>query len=140
MIFGVDEDCVVRAGSHAGFASDADRFIEINNAVRALEHRGGRTRGDARCVRALITTRHLVRAARLRKDANIDMLNVGSRHRQWYQIFRLARRGAGMAANATGVVNNLGPLHLAVLWFFEHERSSRDFVESELYHAEAEEK
>ena len=79
MIFGIDEDRVVRTGGHAGLAADADRFVEIDDAVRALEHRGRRAGGHARRVRALIAARHLMRAARLWKHADVDMLDVGAR-------------------------------------------------------------
>jgi len=52
VIFRVDEDRVVWAGSHAGFAADADRFIKVDDAVRPLEHRRGRARAHTGCVRA----------------------------------------------------------------------------------------
>ena len=67
MVVGIDEDRVVRAGRHARLATDADRLIEINYAVRAFEHSRGWAGGDARRVSALIATSHLVRAARLRE-------------------------------------------------------------------------
>src|SRR5437588_11060494 len=90
VIFGVDEDRVVRTGRHAGFAANADRFIEIDDAVGPLEHRGGWTRGHAWRVRALIATRHLMRATHLRPDANIDVLDIGTRHADRHNVFRLA--------------------------------------------------
>ena len=74
MIFGIDKDGVVRAGRHAGFAANADRLVKIDDAVRALEHCRGGTGGNARRVRALITTRHLMRAPHLRKHAHVDVL------------------------------------------------------------------
>ena len=120
MIFGVDEDCIVRTRRHAGFAADADRFIEIDDAVGALEHRGRRTGGDTGSVSALITAGHLMRAASLRKNANVDMLHIGARDGKRNQILRLACGGAGVATNASCVVDDLGPLHRAVLWFFKH--------------------
>jgi len=80
MIFRVNEDCVVRASGHAGLATYADGFVEIDNPVCALEHRRGGTGGDARGMRTLIATRYLVSAAGLRKDANVDMLYVSARH------------------------------------------------------------
>ena len=44
VILGIDEDRVVRAGGHTRFTADADRFVEIDNAVVSFEHRG---RGQA---------------------------------------------------------------------------------------------
>jgi hypothetical protein len=80
MIFGIYEDGVVRARGHAGLAANANRFIEINYAVSAFEHRGSGAGSNTRRMRALIAAGHLVRAARLRKDPYIDMLDVGPRH------------------------------------------------------------
>ena len=114
MIFGIDEDRIVRASGHAGFAADADRFVEIDYAVRPLEHRRRRTRGHARRVRALIAARHLVRAPHLRPDADIDVLDVSSRDTDGHDVFRFAGRGARMTADAAGVVNHLRPLHVTV--------------------------
>jgi len=36
VIFGIDKDGVVRTGGDAGFAPDADRFVEIDNAIARL--------------------------------------------------------------------------------------------------------
>lgn len=123
VVFGIDEDRIVRTGRHASFAADADGFIEINDAIRALEHRGGWTGRDTWRVGALIAARYLMRAASLRKDADIDMFHIRPRHRQRDKILRLARGGAGVTTDATRLVDDLGPLHRAVLWFFEHERT-----------------
>src|ERR1044072_1079436 len=123
MVFGVDEDRVVRTGGHARLTTDADRLVEIHDPIGALEHRGGRAGGDARSVGTLVTAGDLVRAARLREDAHVDVLDVSARHRKWNQIFRLAGSGAGVTTNATSLVDDLGPLHRSILWFFEHQRS-----------------
>src|SRR6266571_8442698 len=92
MIFGIDEDGVVWTSGHARFATDANRFIKIDNAVRPLEHRGGRAGDDARSVRALIAARDLMRAADLPKHPNIDVLDISARHTNRHNVFRLARR------------------------------------------------
>ena len=119
MIFGIDENRVVRTSRHASFAADADRFVEIDDAVGALEHRGRRTSSHARSVCALVAPRYLVRAAYLRKDADIDVLNVGASDADRYNVFRFARRGARMTTDAAGVIDDLGPLDWRVsswLW------------------------
>ena len=122
MVFGIDEDRVVRTSSHAGFAADADRFIEIDYAVGALEHRSGRAGDDAGRVRALIATGHLVRATHLWKHTDIDVLDVGARHPDGHHVFRLAGSRTRMAADTASVIDDLGPLHglLASCWLFNH--------------------
>src|SRR5690348_12323401 len=57
--FGVDVDGVVRAGLHAGFASDATVGVEIHNAVRTLVHGRNGADGDARRILTMIATSHL---------------------------------------------------------------------------------
>src|SRR5438552_11097311 len=136
MIFGVDENGVIRAGGHAGFAADADRFVEVDYAVRALEHRRCRTRSHARRVRALVAAGHLMRAAHLRKDAYVDVLDIGPRHANRHDVFRLAGRRARMTADAAGVIDYLGPLHALVasclfVWhlsFFETKLRSAKYI------------
>lgn len=79
MIFRVDEDRVIGTSSHAGFATNTDRLIEIDDAVGALEHGGGGTGSNTRCVRALIAARHLMRPARLGENSDVDMFYVSAR-------------------------------------------------------------
>jgi hypothetical protein len=74
-------------------------------------------------MRTLITARDLVRASHLRKDANVDVLHISASHGKRDKVLRLARRRTRMTANATCLVDDLGPLNRAVLWFFEHESS-----------------
>jgi hypothetical protein len=87
MIFRVDEDGVVRTRGHAGFATNADRLVEIDDAVGAFEHRCRRTGSDARSVSALIATCHLMSATRLGKDSDFNMLDVSSRDRDGNDVF-----------------------------------------------------
>ena len=111
MILWVDEDRVIGTSSHARFAANADRFVEVDDAVGALKHRGSRTSGDARCMRALITTGHLMGAPRLGKDTDVDVLDVSARDADGYDVFRFACRRARMTADATRVVDDFRPLH-----------------------------
>ena len=111
MIFWIDEDRVVRTGSHASFTADADRFIEIDDAVSAFEHCGRRAGDDAWCMRALIATCDLMRATNLREDTDIDVLDVGARHPDGHHVFRLAGSRTRMAADTASVIDDLGPLH-----------------------------
>ena len=114
MIVRINKDRIVRTRRHAGFAANADRLVEIDDAVRPFEHRGRRTRGHAWRMRALIAARHLVRAANLREDTDVDVLDVRAGHADRHDIFRLARRGARMTTDAASVVDDLRPLHATV--------------------------
>src|SRR5438045_9692749 len=96
MIFGIDEDRVVWTSRHAGLTANADRFVKIYDAVGALEHRRCRASGHTRRVRALITARHLMRAADVREHADINVLDVRARGAGGNDVLRLASRRAGM--------------------------------------------
>src|SRR5207244_4419429 len=110
MIFRVDEDRVVRTGSHAGFTSNANRFVKIDNAVRPFEHRSRRASGHAGRMRALVAARDLMRAAYLRKHAHIDVLDIGAGDANRHDVLRLAGGRARMTTDAAGVVDHFGPL------------------------------
>src|SRR3990172_1419372 len=127
MVLGVDEDSIVRAGSHASLASNADRLIEIDYSIRTLEHcrrgTGSHTRGKL----ALIAPSNLMGPTHLRKDAHLDVFYVGPRNRKRNKIFRLAGRSASMATDAAGVIDHLGPFHVTRLGL-KHEKSSSPAV------------
>ena len=109
VVLGVDEDGVVGAGGDAGLAADADRLVEVDDAVAARVHgRGGAGVGAGR-VGALVAARHLEGAPRLGEDPDVDILDVGAGDGQRHLVLRLARRGAGMAADTALVVDDLGP-------------------------------
>ena len=129
VILRIDKDRVVRTRSHARLATDADRFIKIDNAIRAFEHRRRWTSGYARRVSALIAACYLVSASRLRKDADVDVFDVCARDGKRNEILRLACRRAGMTADAARVVNYLGPLNRVRLF---HHRGSG--WKARLYH------
>ena len=114
VIFGIDENGVVGTRSHAGLATNANRFIKINDAVRAFEHRRGRTSRDTGRVCALIATRNLVGPSCLRKNSDVDVLNIRARDAEGDDVFGLAGGRAGMTTDTTSVVDYLGPLDL--LW------------------------
>src|SRR5437868_13754267 len=86
MVFGIDENSVVRAGCHAGFAAYTDGFIEINYAVRSLEHSCGRAGCYTGSVRALVAARDLMRSSSLRKFSDINVLYIGSRHTERHKV------------------------------------------------------
>ena len=112
VIFRVDEDCVVWTSCHACLAANANGFIEIDDAVGPLEHCRGGTGGNTGRMRALITTCHLMSTARLRENTDVDVLDVGASNTEGHYVFRFARSRAGMTPDATGVVDDFGPLDL----------------------------
>src|SRR6185436_11693258 len=103
VIFRIDEDRVVRAGRHACLATDADRLIEVDDAVRAFEHRRRRTRGYARRMSALVAACYLVSASGLWKNTDINVFDVGAGDGKGNEILRLACRCAGMTADTACV-------------------------------------
>lgn len=111
MVFGIDKDRIVRARGHAGFATDADGFVEIDYPISALKHGRGGTSGDAWRMCALIAPGDLVRAPRLRKLAYVNMLDVRASDRQRYVVLGLTCSGAGVTADAPSVIDNLCPLN-----------------------------
>lgn len=78
MILGIDKNRVVGTRRYTGFAPDADRFVEVYNAISSLEHRCGGTSGDTRGMCALITAGNLMGSTCLREDADVDVLYIGS--------------------------------------------------------------
>jgi len=110
VVLRVDEDRIVRTRCHTRFATDADRFIKIDNAIRSLEHCSGRAGGHTRGMGALVASSYLMRAADLGKHADVNVFHVSAGHREWNEVLRLARRRTRMASDAACVVNNFRPL------------------------------
>jgi hypothetical protein len=111
VIFGINKDCVVRTGGHAGLATNTDRFVKVHNSVRPLEHGCSRAGSYTRGMSALVTPRDLMRSTHLRKYPDIDVLDIGTRNRKRHNILRFARGCAGVATNAASVVDDFGPLN-----------------------------
>jgi hypothetical protein len=78
MVLGVDEDGVIRTCGDAGFATDANAFVEIDNAVFPGVHRSCRARLGAWWVFTLIATSDLESAARMGENADVNILDVGA--------------------------------------------------------------
>jgi hypothetical protein len=124
MILGIDEDGIVRAGSHASFTANTNVLIEVDDTVRSLKHRGSRAGGSARRISALITPGDLVCPASLRKNPDFNVLYIGPRYGQWHEVLAFAGVCAGMTAYTAALVDNLGPLSRNTLrtdhWEFKH--------------------
>jgi len=76
VVFGIDEDRVVRAGCDASFAANTNGFVEVDDAVRPLMHGGGRTRRHARGILALVAAGNLKRPPPVGKDTHVDVFDV----------------------------------------------------------------
>ncbi len=105
MIVRVDEDGVVRTRRDARLAADADALVEVDDAVGPAVHRGRRTRGDARCVLALVAARDLEGAACARERTDVDVLDVGAGDAERHLVLRLAGRATGVTADALAVID-----------------------------------
>src|SRR5512132_1648261 len=115
VVFGIDEDRVVGTGGDARLAADAGRLVEVHDAVRPFEHGRGRAGGYTRRVRALIAASDLERAPGLRKDADVDGLDVRPRNPQRHLVLGLACGRAGMTADAASLVDDLDPVRTGCL-------------------------
>jgi hypothetical protein len=111
MIFWVDKDGVIGTRRDTGFAADALRFVEVDNAVRARVHRCRGTRVGARWVFALITAGDLKGTPDVGKHADVGIFHVRAIHRYRHLVLGFAGCATGMTADALGVINHLGPLY-----------------------------
>ena len=102
---------VVGAAVHAGLAADAHLRIDVHDAVRALVERRDRTDLDARRIRALIAAQHREVAAHLRERADLGVLHPGAEIAQGDVVLGLAGDRAGVASDATRVVDDETQLH-----------------------------
>jgi len=113
MIVGIDEDRIVRTRCHAGFATDTDRLIEVDNAIGTFKHGRGWTSSCTRSMRALVAAGDLVSSSGLRKHSDVNVLDVSACDRDRNYVFRFARSRAGVTSNTASVVDYLCPLNRA---------------------------
>jgi len=103
--FGVEIDRVVRAGLHTGFTSDANAWIELDDAVITLIHRSNGTNTHARWVGAMIAARHLKASAHIGIRARFDILDPRAIHAKRHLILGFARGAARVTSDALALVN-----------------------------------
>src|ERR1700754_282581 len=126
VIFGIDEDCIVRTVRHAGLTTNTNRLVEIYDSIGAFEHRRSGTSSHTGRMNALVTTRDLMHTSSLRERAYINVFDVGSCDGKRYKVLRLACRSTGMTANTAGVVDHLRPLNLLCL--LAHDLRGQDYI------------
>jgi hypothetical protein len=103
--FGVKIDRVVRTGLHAGFTSNANGRIELNDAIITLIHCCDGTDAHAGWIRAMIAARHLKATTHIRVGTRFDIFDPGAIHAYWHLILRLARGGTGVTSDALALVD-----------------------------------
>jgi hypothetical protein len=110
-ILGIHVNRIVRTSLHASLATDAALGIEIDDPVATLVHRGHGANGDARRLLAVVAARDLKDAARVGKDALLDVFDPGPVDSDRNLIFGLARHGAGVTANAFAIIDYEAVFH-----------------------------
>jgi hypothetical protein len=96
---------------HAGFAANAALGIEIDDPVLALVHRRHGTDGDAGRLLAMVAARDLKYAARVGKNAFLDVLDPGPVHAHGYMVLGFARHRASVTSDALAVIDYEAVLH-----------------------------
>src|SRR4029077_5761315 len=95
----------------AGLAADAGIRVEFHDAVRPPVHRRGRTDRDAGRIRAVVAPRDLEEAPRVREGSLLDVLDPRALDSQRNRVLGLARGRAGVAADASPVVDDEREVH-----------------------------
>jgi hypothetical protein len=103
--FGVKIDRVVRAGLHAGFTSDANAWIKLNDAIVTLIHGSNRADAHAGRVDAMVAARHLKAAAHIGIGTRLDILDPRAIHTKRHLIFGFARGGTGVTSDTLALVD-----------------------------------
>jgi hypothetical protein len=91
---------------HAAFAADTAAIVEIYNSIRTAEEGVGGTNLDAGSVVAMVTSHHAEVAPGLGELAGLHVFHPGSEDSDGDLVFLLARHCAGVAADASILVNN----------------------------------
>ena len=111
----VDIYRIIWAGLHTGFASNADVWIEINDAISTLVHCCNRADAYARWIGAVVATRNLEMAARAGIDARIHIFYPGTIHTKWYLVFTLAGSGTCVTTDTLAIIDDEAVIHDTVL-------------------------
>ncbi len=110
-IVGIHVNRIVGTGLHAGLAADAAVGVEIDDAVLALIHRRHGANRDARRLLAMIAARDLKYAARVGKQALLDVLDPGAIHAYGHLVLGFACHRAGVTADAFAIIDYEAVFH-----------------------------
>ena len=103
--FRIEIDRVVGAGLHAGFAADANGWIELDNTVITLIHRGDGADAHTGRVDAVVTARDLKAAAHIRVRARLNIFDPSTVHPKRHLVLRLARSRTSVTPDTLALVN-----------------------------------
>jgi hypothetical protein len=96
---------------HTGFASNADVWIEINDAISPLVHCCYWADAYARWIGAVVTSRNLEMTARVGIDARIHILYPGTIHTEWYLVFTFAGSRTCVTTDTLAIVDDEAVIH-----------------------------
>jgi hypothetical protein len=108
---GIDIERVVRAGLHAGFASDATVAVEIDYAVVSFVERRDWADGHAGRILAVVTPEHGKKTASRRVLASLDVFDPGAERADRDFVFAFTCYSAGVTANAFAVIDQESVFH-----------------------------
>jgi len=114
----IDVESVVGASLHAGFTTDAEVRIEVDDAIPAVEERCGRADVHAGSVDAVIAPHDREEALGVRPGSLLHVLYPGAVDAKWYGVFGFAGNGAGVATNALILVDYKAVLQRGAPRFF----------------------
>jgi hypothetical protein len=110
---GVDMNRIERARLDAGLTSDTPIVGDVHDSVRALVHGADRADVDARRVGTMVTAEDSKVAAHMGKLPHLDGLYPSAVHPERHVVLRFARRAAGVATDALGLVDDPPVIHRA---------------------------
>jgi hypothetical protein len=97
---------------HAGFATDAALVVEVDDAIMPAKKGYGRTDLDARRIVTMIAPKHGKVPPCFRINALLDVLHPRPIHSDGNVVFFFASHRAGMAADATVLIDDKSVAHL----------------------------
>src|SRR5579863_2538383 len=108
---GIDVNGIVRAGLHAGLASNTSLGTEVDDTVFALIHRGDGADRDTGRILAMIAAGDLKDAAGIGERSLFDVLHPGAVHREGDVVLGLAGNGAGVTSDALAIIDDESVAH-----------------------------
>jgi hypothetical protein len=108
----VDVQRVVRTSLHAGFATDAAVFVEINDAVFADEQGFHRTNFHTGRIGAVVAPKYGKQPPGIRKLPFFHLFYISPEDADRHLVLAFAGSGTGVAPDALTVVNDKSVFHI----------------------------
>jgi hypothetical protein len=102
----VDINRVVRTCLHAGLTADAAGVIKVDDPIEPLEKSLGRADLDAWRVFAVVAAKDRKEPSSIGKFPLFNVFDPGAVDAEWNLILLFAGHGAGVATNASLLINN----------------------------------